>query len=163
MTDPYNQACESDAPPAHDGDEPEAPLWVVRHGRETDWPFLIASWVRSHADTWLSSALGHTYVQEHSRAVKEWLAHPGTQVRVAVDPSDSDAILGFAVWFGSIVHYVYVRPGMRRMGCAKAMLEDLKADECTYTHRISKGTRYSSALIPETWSYNPYLFLRGPK
>ena len=51
--------------------------------------------------------------------------YEGSEVRVAYDEADPDCIVGFAVYSGPILHMVYVRKELRRLGIARVLLEPL--------------------------------------
>jgi hypothetical protein len=85
-------------------------------------------------------------------------------VRVLVDVTEDDALWGFAVFElnarpCTLIHYVYIRNGMRRNGYAKALLGDLVDQKAIVTHRtIDAIHKTGGPALPSGWHFNPYRF-----
>ncbi|MFA4972819.1 MAG: hypothetical protein WC683_09415 [bacterium] len=131
------------------------------------------AWIYS---TWLGTATSDGYLEHTTdRRVREcpraeffprWRALAGrllsrSRVAIATHEADPTVICGWLCWTpGSPpwVHYVHVRRRMRRHGVARALLEAAKIDRSAralYSHR----TDYSDAIVPDAWSYRPWLLI----
>lgn len=76
-------------------------------------------------------------------------------VLVALHPEDSTDVVGFAVFDGPVLHYIYVKHKVRRIGIARELLKAASlAEPLTMfthwsrplrnpTHRIFRGMRFN--------------------
>jgi hypothetical protein len=118
----------------------DAPFFNIRLGRETDYPFILESWQGSHSQTALGREMGPNYVTDQKGLIWDIFGRKTTEIRVAVDREDADAIFGFAV-LGHLraliprAYYCFVKKDSRRLGIAKALLTDLLDRTCYYTHK----------------------------
>lgn len=145
--------------------QPEAATslaFTIRDGRESDRPYITHAWILQNAQTPMARLLGAEYTHAHRRLVWAWL--PECDVRIACDTQDADAIMGFLVRYGNVLHYVHVRSDFRRFGIAKALAAELVNERAFYTHELSDQIHYRGMIeIPARWTFNPYPFLAGPK
>ena len=108
--------------------------------------FVVDAWKRSFEDA--PSVKGcepEHYKAEMTRAIRRLCAH-GT-VRIACDPTDEDAIVGFAAFTGPELHYVYVKQPFRKMGIARMLLDGVAITRYTFRSR--------QARPPSGWRYTP--------
>ncbi|MDB4982600.1 MAG: hypothetical protein JWM82_3352 [Myxococcales bacterium] len=73
-------------------------------------------------------------------------------VRVACDSKDPDSLVGFAVYTGTELHFVYVRLALRESGVAKALLEGLPIR--TFTFLTQSGNEYLKPTA-RGWQFTP--------
>jgi hypothetical protein len=145
-----------------------APAYVLREGRLTDRAFVFSSWQGSDRYSPIGCRLPKTvHESETRRTIESILARRGVMIRVACDPEEPDAILGFAVlapaWDTPVVFFVYVRDidGYRERGIARSLLADLLDKRVFYTHepsvkpRLVDGRRVPLRM-PEGWTFNPH-------
>ena len=123
--------------------------------RETDRAYIEESWLNSHKSSARAQDAGEAYIREHKRTIRALIAR--STVRVACLADDDDAILGFAVWEVApipVLHYVFVRQAGRRTGIASALVGELAALVCEYSHRPARSN--GVMVLPRLWRYNPY-------
>lgn len=136
--------------------------FALRPGRESDWPFVMDSWLKSNMQTATGREMlaAGIYWTEHKATVRRLLTEQ--RLTCAVDPQDDDAILGWACTSapppGEIdprVFYVYVKgkrgASARRLGIARTLLAEFLPHPCTYTHNPPHG----HLPIPDHWAFNP--------
>jgi GNAT superfamily N-acetyltransferase len=136
------------------GEAVERVTFTMREGRPGDHALVFSSWLGSDRFSRAGQACSRVYQDEQERLVRDILARPGVILRVAVLPDDDDAILGWSVTApaASVVHYVYVKKGVRRGGIASALLGDMLGRRCEYTHQpVIHPFR-----APSVWVFNPY-------
>ena len=77
---------------------------------------------------------------------------PRATVKIACDPKDPDNLVGFAVFTGTELHYVYVKQDFRKLGAVRDLLAGL--DIRSYTFKTLPGER---RLRPATrgWAFTP--------
>ena len=130
---------------------PTNAIYRMRPVRESDYPWIAKSWVRSYQGTSLAKAYGALYVREYSLLL--WSALRQMIVIVACDVEDDDAILGWVAFDDRALHYVHVQEGFRGAGIARALVSGVEPR--IYTHRPA-----SRSLVPEDgWTFNPFAFL----
>lgn len=122
----------------------DAPLFVLRAGHAGDHPFVVDSWVKSYQSYVMMRECPHCggagriyrgqrFLRGHKRLVREILAR-GAALLVACMPDDPETILGWACTEDGVVHYVFTKRDVRRVGIAKALLAPFGAGT-VYTHR----------------------------
>lgn len=126
--------------------------------------FVKKTWLREYAESAtppVSQTYGDSFMTEHHRCIEAAIERGA--VTIASRQSTPTRICGFAVteraWDRQcdVVHFVYVRGRWRKMGVAKLLLAPLHDEAALYTHRT---TMLRDVPIPESWSFNPYPFLR---
>lgn len=129
-------------------------LFSLRPGRETDFPFVVSSWLASDRHSPSGRDMGGLYYDTHRETVRRVLMR--AELRVACVPDSDDAIMGWAAVHAEgdtpAVFYVYVRRDARRLGIARSLLGELLSKPCDYTHR---PVVHAPVKMPEGWRYNP--------
>lgn len=154
----------------------EEPLWAIRAGTSTDYDFVVDSWLHANRNAPMGGRFaGQNYKREHRRLIG--IALRRSVLRVACVPGETTATLGWALYEepARVVHYVYVREGMRRLGMASALMKSFGPGPATFTHKIADETFFRSKgaadpkdpatgtpaygfPLPPAWQFNPYLF-----
>lgn len=113
--------------------------FILRDGVDTDLGFVKDSWRGTfHLGGYgAQDAEREHYHEEMTRLFERLFKRDRSRVRirVACDPKDQDSILGFAVTSGDELHFVYVRQDFRKLGVARALLEDLGVKKFTFATR----------------------------
>jgi GNAT superfamily N-acetyltransferase len=69
---------------------------------------------------------------------------------LAVNPAEPSVILGYVAYEergGKVVlHYLYVKHQLRRMGLGRYLAEQVRANHCRYTHHTRAGARLVEVL-----------------
>lgn len=107
--------------------------------------FIIDAWKKSYEN---AEAVRHAdrehYRVEMPRAIRRLISQG--EARIAYDPKDEDTLVGFAVFRGAELHYVYVKKDFRGQGIARALLEGVPVTSYTFlapTARPRKGWRFT--------------------
>lgn len=145
-----------------------APLFLLRpYCAETDAGFVRNGWLASNRYAPASHGIPWTVYELEERPRVAAMLHEST-VTVAHAPGDVDALMGFAAWARRpeidrpIIHYVYVAKPARRLGIARAMLEQFADGPAWITHL--PVVRTSGKLpIPNGWRYFRYLIEGAPR
>ena len=126
-------------------------LFRIREGSLEDRAYVLRSWFEgARASTWYLGD-GRVFFAEHGRVLEAILER--ATVRVAHVPSESAAILGFAVLESEplVLHWVHVRGQCRGQGIARALLSGiLSRPEVHCSHWLVHGR------VPSNFRYNPY-------
>jgi GNAT superfamily N-acetyltransferase len=155
----------------------ERPLWAIREGTPADYGFVVSSWLEANRDAPMGGRYSgaSTYRREHRRLIE--IALRRSTLRIAHVLGAPTALVGWAAYEEPtrIVHYVYVRRDMRRLGMATALLEPFGKAPAIMTHKVCDTTWFRSkqkgdpqdpetghflASFPEpaSWQFNPYVF-----
>lgn len=143
-----------------------ADFFNVRMGRPGDHALILESWTMTHASSVCGKDQGINYPAEHKDLIRQILARPTTEVRIACCPEDDDAIFGYAV-LGSLTHlipriyYCFVKTESRNLGIASKLLGDLVTRQCIY---CARPPHYIERLLPEkprNWIYSFYQNFKG--
>lgn len=133
--------------------------FVVRPATADDLGYVRKTWLREHAENsdWIDHVGGgEVYFREHAHARDEAIRRGA--VTIACRAAVPSGICGFAVTESETVHFVYVKPRWRKLGVAKLLLEPFRMVRAQYTHRTWMVARLP---VPESWTFNPYPFLRS--
>jgi hypothetical protein len=87
-------------------------MWITRPIRDTDWPYVIKTWMLSFE----SSAVARAFIKGHSRDryLRTWHGMIETLLAtfgatVACPDDDENFIAGWLCSDGNLLHYIYVR------------------------------------------------------
>jgi GNAT superfamily N-acetyltransferase len=133
-------------------------FFVRRAGRPSDHAFILESWQAAHSLSVIGREMGPRYISEIKELIRDILARPSTETRVAVAPDDDDAIFGYAV-VGHIdtllprVYFTYVKQESRNLGVASSLLADLKGRQVVYTHKPAR-TLADKIPKPNNWIFS---------
>lgn len=145
--------------------------WELRAMRDDDRAYVFSSWLNSYAEVGRRPRLVDPKTRDlldeggefrgMRRAVYFKLYEPAVQamvarsdIFVATSPGleGTDSVLGWMATEGDVVHYVCVKPRLRRLGLAKWLLAQVPID-ATYTH--APAPTLAQRLIPAGWLFDP--------
>jgi hypothetical protein len=144
------------------------PTFCLRPGRRDDRDYVVSSW--QHGAEWrygrTITKMGPSGVNLFARdsrmrklvqrrCIQRLLERDDTILTCAVDPSDSESIFGWSATskeHGPVVHYVYVRDGLRRQGIGRALVAHVGVTACVYTNQPTDH----HVPIPAGWTYDAY-------
>lgn len=123
-----------------------------------DEAFIYNSWLTSYrgSSSHISYIPPDIYFAAHHKAIERIFQRADTSVVVACLKGDENVILGYLVSEADVIHWVYVKQSFRRMGIARAMLDDaLLTSEVWHTHRINDFDWIQNKFTDLV--YDPYL------
>lgn len=127
-----------------------------RPHKETDLNFIFATLLKSYrySNPQARVVEKKTYYENGS---KEWAAclHHGGKIVVACADDDEDLIIGFVVYSGNVLHYLYVKAAFRRAGIGKSLYDKTEMPLDYYTHWTIDAGKMG---IDVTLTHNPCLF-----
>jgi hypothetical protein len=113
---------------------------------ELHW--IVKSWLACDRSTLPARREGPTYTHRQRARIDAILAGPETSTLVAENAHDG-RLDGFSVTEPGVLHYVYVRLALHRVGLARRLCSGL-GDGTVYTH-LPADPR---VRIPPTWVYD---------
>ena len=135
---------------------------TIRPHKQSDTDFIYTSWANSYRPfcRWLPKK---EYQRAYSRAINASLGDSNNQTWVACLEGNEDFIAGWIHGSEGIVHYVFVRPDLRRnLIPVYPIAEDLlarvhKSGTMLYTHWTRDWSDFLGAL-KSYYSYRPDCF-----
>lgn len=99
-------------------------LITTRDGVDADRNFILATWLRGlrYGNSWFEAIDQKTYFEFYQRVIETILARPDTVVKVACLKEDPEVILGYAVYAGGRLDWVFVKKAWRSIGVAKSLV-----------------------------------------
>lgn len=135
---------------------------VIRHALPEDAAYILATWLRFYkGNSPFTKRIRHkVYYRWHPRIIEAVLSRPATKAFIAHPTGESEVIFGYLVteWRGErpLVHFVFVKEELRRMGIGRALLEASRVDlsQAIFTH----WTYDVDQILPKFpgLTYDPY-------
>lgn len=117
---------------------------VVRAFQEDDAPFIYSTWLRGlyFGNEWFRKIDKDSFFSKYRLVVKRLLET--CNVQMACLEEDPEVLVGYVVYKGPQLHWVYVKKDWRNNGIGRALLpEDIQV----VTHLTTKASKH-----------NPYKF-----
>lgn len=134
---------------------------TFRSANKDDISFIFNSWLKSFRNSQFAKFIPNpTYFTEHHKVIEKLILN--NLVLIACDPKDEKQIYGW-VCAGLTegiftLHYIYVKHTYRKLGIAKAMLNEVRKDDaaavCTHLTHIGSQLTSKYNLL-----YSPYVAL----
>lgn len=130
-------------------------LVAIREGVESDLPFIYASWLKGlrYGNDTFGAIQQDAYFKCYHQVLERVLENQNTSIRIACLKDEPDAILGYSVSTGDILHFVFVKRSWRRIGIAKDLVN--MCPPKTVTHITKVGESILNKL-PGV-SFNPFV------
>lgn len=130
-------------------------LVLLRDYVPDDKNLIMASWIQGlyYGDTWFSEIPKAVFMAQYHRVLEHIVEHPDTSIKIACLKEDPDVILGYAIWQGTTLHWVFVRNKWRKIGLAKDLVPTAPA---AVTHLSNVGLSLMKRHFPKT-VFNPFL------
>jgi GNAT superfamily N-acetyltransferase len=122
---------------------------LIRSIRPEDHNLVLATWLNSYYEHMRDFRPPRTvYFCHHQELAKLKLK---SDVRILCNKEDEDQIIGYSIFDGAVLHYVYVKNFFRGFGFGKMLIAD------RHIEQVSHLTEDLKKLIKKP-VYNPYLF-----
>jgi hypothetical protein len=128
--------------------------WPTRLAREEDVPFILSTWLSSYRDSpWAGVIPNNKYQDVYGEAVSQLISR-GSTLTVVHSPMDENHLLGWACTEKTrksepVVHFVFVKPDLRRNGIATAALAKAGVDHrqhFAYTFRTRDAAYFDGGM-----------------
>lgn len=133
----------------------------LRKATRRDIPFITSGWLKSFRNAPFVRGVPNTVYYYHHHKLLETLI-PRSTVLVACNAEDTDQLVGFICYEtfkeGVLIHYVYVKQTLRKVGIAKKMFETAVegAPLIQYTAKTYPIFDMEERLKERGAVYNPY-------
>lgn len=99
-------------------------LVTIRPFQFDDLPFIFSSWLKSlrWGNSYFQAIEQDSYFKGQHRAIERVLGDPKTTVKVACLSDASEVLVGYSVYTGDVLHFVYVKEDWRGISLAKDLV-----------------------------------------
>lgn len=128
-------------------------LIVFRDGIEHDYPLIFASWLKGlyYGNQLYGDIPSELYYAVYHQVVEQLLKT--AKVKIAALKEDPDVILGYSVYDGNTLHWVFVKNAWRGIGLGRDLIPP---ELSTITHLTKVGRAIWKSKHP-TACFNPFL------
>ena len=126
--------------------------WSLRIARPEDRNFIAASWYENYFKGGECLVRARADYNDAVAPIIDQLIIAAT-AHVAFAPAYPDEILGYIVFHGTTLHFVYVRHAFRRWGIMKSLMQPFAFSHHTFSTKLGKKLLKSQ--------YNPFLLFKG--
>ena len=122
----------------------------IRDAGGGDAAFIFATWLRSlyFGSSFFRRIDKDTYFDKYKLVVSALLAM--ATIKIACLSEDQDVVVGYAVYEGPVLHWVYVKKNWRKQGVARLLVPD---NINTFSHFTNVG--WTARRLE--WKFNPFL------
>lgn len=123
---------------------------TIRGAGYGDEAFVYSTWLRGlyYGNDWFRKIDKKSFFDKYRFVVKHLLSNSNVDVVCLV--SDPDVVVGYSVYSGNTLHWVYIKRDWRGRGISKALIP--KGIECV-THLTKKAAKKK----PEAWRFDPLI------
>ena len=127
-------------------------MYSLRDAIKSDESFIFATLLKSlyFGDSWFSHVDKTSFMKNYHLLIENLLAQDGMQIKIACLKEDSDVILGYSMYRGNVLHYVFVKKDWRKAGIARALVPNHIS---TVTHATKIGL---SILKKKNLIFDPF-------
>lgn len=115
-----------------------ANLVALRDITPSDRNFVFATWLRGlkYGNDFFNAIEAEVYYKVYNKYIEAVLARPQVTVKFACLRDDPEVVLGYAVYEGPVLHWVFVKKAWRSIGIAKSLVPETIT---TVTHLTLAG------------------------
>lgn len=129
-------------------------LISIREYRADDKSFILATWLRGlrFGNEWFGLIGANTYYTIYHKILEAILSRPNSVIKVACLKDDESVILGYCIYAGTRLDWVFVKKAWRKIGIAKALVP-------TDIQEVSHLTKVGKSLLLKypKLSFNPFI------
>lgn len=135
-------------------DPPEAAIFeviniAIRSPEAKDKNLIMATWLKGnyYGSPLFGLMPQALYFEEYAKFIYQILNTPGVEIRIACDQGNPHWVVGFAVFRGPDLYWVYVKRDFRRRGIAALLLKDKGIKNVKSLTRIGRTIAEQKRLI----------------
>src|ERR1700744_4453926 len=99
-------------------------LVTVRDLQDGDRNFILATWLRGlrYGNDWFGAIESEVYFKVYQGVIETILNDPRVTVKIACLKEDPEVVLGYAIYSGNRLDWVFVKKMWRGIGIAKSLI-----------------------------------------
>lgn len=101
-------------------------LVAVRDFLPDDKNFILSTWLKGlrYGNDWFEAIESKTYFEFYRNVLEAILSNPNISVKVACLKEDKEVILGYSVYSGNRLDWVFVKKAWRGIGISKSIVPE---------------------------------------
>lgn len=125
---------------------------IVREVQEADNNFIMATWLKGlyFGNSWFREIPQDIYFRNYHAVIEKIVSRPKVRIKVACLELMPDAVLGYCVYEGPIIHWIFVKSSYREVGIAKMIVPD-GITQCSHITHIGRSLKRKKDII-----FNPF-------
>lgn len=122
------------------------------YNKSKDQTFIYDTWLKGlrYGNRWFGAIDHQAFFKTYYQVLETLFNRPNIGIKVACLVEDSDVIIGYCVFEGDAIHWVFVRPDWRGIGLSKDLIP---AGIKTATHLTEVGFH----IMPPDVKFNPFI------
>jgi hypothetical protein len=129
-------------------------MYILREANENDVSFIFSSWLKSYRNTQKYVNSDVYFKGQHD--LIELILRTSNVVVICTE-DDEESIIGYVVYRGNTLHYIYVKSVFRNLGMARQLLSVFDSGK---PRQFSHFTPAIYFLFSDA-IYNPYAYLEA--
>lgn len=129
-------------------------LITIRDFVPDDKPFILATWLKGlrYGNSWFLAIESKAYFNTYHSLLEALLQNPKTTVKIACLIEDPEVILGYVVFSGNRLDWIFIKKAWRSIGLSKKLLPE-GIEVVTHLTEIGKTVlaKYPNVV------FNPFL------
>lgn len=99
-------------------------LIAQRDVKPEDFNFIFATWLRGlrYGNSWFEAIDTKVYFTIYHKIIEKVLLKPTTSIKIACLKDDIDVVLGYSIYEGTRLDWVFVKKAWRGIGIAKSLI-----------------------------------------
>lgn len=124
---------------------------IIRDYNEGDRNFIYGSWLHGlyFGHDWIKEIQADIFFKEYQKIVEKIMDR--ATIKVATLPDAEDVALGYVVYQGVVLHWIFVKDAWRKMGIARSLYPK-EITTVTHLNKTGRTLRIRKNLI-----FNPFL------
>ncbi len=101
-------------------------LVTLRDFQPADKNFILSTWLKGlrYGNDWFEAIESKIYFEFYHNVIEIILSRPDTVVKVACLKDDPEVILGYSVYAGNRLDWIFVKKAWRSIGIAKSLVPE---------------------------------------
>jgi GNAT superfamily N-acetyltransferase len=127
-------------------------LVEIRNYLSWDKNFIYQTWLKGlyYGNEFFKQMNADDFYKNYEHVITRILMVPDLQIKVACLKEDAEVVLGYAIFKGDTLHWIFVKPTWRKLGIAKDLIPDT-------IKSVTHLTKVGKSIKPKKWAFNPFL------
>lgn len=122
---------------------------IIRAASPNDKSFIMASWLKGnyYNHPYFGLMPADIYFKEYASHISGIFSDENTRIDIACDSNQPNWIVGFIVFTGSAVHWIYTKKDYRNKGIARLLSKDKAFTQSTSVTKPGQAIMKKMGLI----------------
>lgn len=126
---------------------------VIRPAELVDKSFIMSSWLKGnyYKNPYFVNMEQDLYFKEYAKHIESILFTPGVMIDIACDKEDPSWIVGYMIYRGPVLYWIFVKNDFRNKGIATLLAKDKNITTTTALTKSGQAIGKSKGVI-----FNPF-------